>query len=409
MNIQLIEKLTRDQPLLSKMLQDGTISPEAVEQSYYMAKFEELDKVHSNRIFQVEVSKTGKKQWRTYVGVGKTRRLLSDGSKYKLKIKLLAYYGLTEDKSVTMEDCWYQYISMHPSVVNSPNSTLRAKQVYAKHLEGSPILKRPIASIKKAELELFCNQLIKEHELTKESWGNVKAILNGIFDVAIDKEEISRNVVRQVKVKVKFAQSNKRPKENLYFNSDQLAHLRRWLRQEYEDTGNIACIAILIQAVTGMRVGELGAMEWSDILATSIHIHRELVLDQGPYEYHIVEHTKGYDNRYVPMHPKVKKYLQMLKEQHPVNSDIVFKKEHGGFLTTRDINRTLERYAYQNNLSVKRSHCLRRTYATLLYLGGVDKETIRQYLGHREVATTERYICASRDTDESLNVLSRVL
>lgn len=71
MNIQLVEKLIEDQPLLSKMLQDGTITPEAVEQSYYMTKFEELDKVHSNQIFQVEVPKTGKKQWRTYVGVGK--------------------------------------------------------------------------------------------------------------------------------------------------------------------------------------------------------------------------------------------------------------------------------------------------------------------------------------------------
>lgn len=409
MNIQLVEKLIEDQPLLSKMLQDGTITPEAVEQSYYMAKFEELDKVHSNQIFQVEVPKTGKKQWRTYVGVGKSRRLISDGSKYKLKIKLLEYYGITDEPKLTVEDCWKQYILQHPSVVNSPNSTLRAKQVYSQHLEGSSILKRPIATIKKAELELFCNQLIKDHELTKESWGNVKAILNGIFDAAIDKEEISRNIVKQVKIKVKFAQSNKRPKENLYFTTDQLAHLRRWLYQEYEATGNIACIAILIQAVTGMRVGELGALAWNDILASSMHIHRELVLDQGSYEYHIVEHTKGYDNRFIPLHPKVKTYLEMLKDRYPVNSEIVFKKEHGGFLTTRDINRTLERYARDNNLHVKRSHCLRRTYATLLYLGGVDKETIRQYLGHREIATTERYICAARDTDESLNILSRVL
>lgn len=408
MNIHLIEKLKAEDSLLCTLLENGTITPEAVEQNYYMTKFTELDKVHSNRIFQVEVPRTGKTQWRTYVGIGKNRKLISDGSKTNLKIKLLSYYGLTEETKVILYDCWLRYNTIHPSMVNSTNSTLRMQQIYNQYLSETEIMKRPVSTLRKADLEIFCNELIKTRNLTKESWGNVKAILNGIFEAAIDMDEISINPLQHVNIKVKFAQSNKRPKENLYFNSDELARLRRWLLQEYQETGNITCIAILIQAVTGMRVGELGALTWSDILKDSIHIHRELVLDQSTNVYSIVEHTKGYTNRFIPLHPKMKTYLQMLEERGPGYQDLLLSFEDD-FLTTMDVNNLLTKYARRHGLVVKRSHCIRRTYATLLYLAGEDKENIREYLGHADISTTERYICAKREVGKSQDILSRAL
>lgn len=49
------------------------------------------------------------------------------------------------------------------------------------------------------------------------------------------------------------------------------------------------------------------------------------------------------------------------------------------------------------------SHTSRRTFATLLYLRGVDLYTISKMIGHNSVKTTEGYICADiRDNSEEL-------
>ena len=45
------------------------------------------------------------------------------------------------------------------------------------------------------------------------------------------------------------------------------------------------------------------------------------------------------------------------------------------------------------------SHSARRTFASLLYLRGVDLYTISKMLGHTSVKTTEGYICADIKTD----------
>ena len=405
----LIKSIREENPILAGMLDNGIIDAETAVQQYYMAKFDALKAVHHNKISEIVISKTGQHQWRTYVGTGKTRKLVTASTQYELKKKLLGYYGLSLENSITMEDCWETYIANHPSVVNSPNSTLRAKQLYEQHLKGEPILKRSIDKIKKPELELFCNELIKRKGLTRSAWGNIKAILNGIFEVAVDQELISTNTFKRVSIKVKFAQQNKKSDDDRYFNAEELEDLRNWMLKEYRATQNIACIAILIQAVTGMRVGELGALSWNDILEDKLHIHRELVLDQSTQTHRIEEHTKGYSNRFIPIHPKIKEYLKMIKARPIVWSDLVLRQDDGGYVTTCDINNVLKKYAIHTNHKIKYSHCLRRTYATLLYLAGVDKETIQEYLGHADLKTTEGYICAKRYTSSSIEILSRAL
>ena len=405
----LLDRIREENPILAEMMDSGIIDAETAVQQYYMSKFDTLKAVHHNKISEVVIPKTGQRQWRTYVGVGKARKLIVATSQYEQKKKLLVHYGLHIEKSITMEDCWETYIANHPSVVNSPNSTLRAKQLYEQHLKGEPILKRPIDKIKKPELELFCNELIKRKGLTRSAWGNIKAILNGIFEVAVDQEIISTNTFKRVSIKVKFAQQNKKSDDDRYFNAEELEDLRKWMMKEYRDTQNIACIAILIQAVTGMRVGELGALSWNDILEDKLHIHRELVLDQSTQRHRIEEHTKGYTNRFIPIHPKIKEYLKMIKARPIVWSDLVLRQDDGGYVTTCDINNVLKKYAIHTNHKIKYSHCLRRTYATLLYLAGVDKETIQEYLGHADLKTTEGYICAKRDASSSIEILSRAL
>lgn len=101
----LLNRIRVENPVLAEMMDNGIIDAETAVQQYYMSKFDTLNAVHHNKISEVVIPKTGQHQWRTYVGVGKARKLIVATSQYELKKKLLVHYGLHIEKSITMEDC----------------------------------------------------------------------------------------------------------------------------------------------------------------------------------------------------------------------------------------------------------------------------------------------------------------
>ena len=417
-NRRLIQLLVNENPALQSLLDSGTITEEAVVDNYYMGKFDELTTIHKRAIRKRIIAKTGQQQWVTTVYKTETDKTgksvnkrcdITASTERNLKIKLLDFYGLNIDNRMTMQDAYNAYAEKHAMIVSSDNSRLRAEQIYHKYLADTDMMSQPVCCVKKPQLELFCNKLIKERAVTYENWQNIKAVLNGIYNAALDAEEITINPLTRIQLTAKFKQSRKKAKEDLYFNRVQLEHFRSWVMKEYQETQNIACIAVLFQVVTGMRVGEVGALRWSDILPEEIAVERELVCDKRKGTYHIVEHTKGYEKRFIPRHPLTVTYLNMIKARPIISAELVFTQPDGDYVTTRAINHVLEKYAAHNGLTPKRSHCLRRTYATLLYLAGESEETIKEYLGHSDILTTRRYICAQRNAAQSVSRLAEAM
>lgn len=67
----------------------------------------------------------------------------------------------------------------------------------------------------------------------------------------------------------------------------------------------MAFLAVKINFLLGLRVGELVALKWKDCKEQShIHVVREEVRNQETNLYHVVEHTKTNRDRYVILVPK---------------------------------------------------------------------------------------------------------
>lgn len=65
------------------------------------------------------------------------------------------------------------------------------------------------------------------------------------------------------------------------YNTGELENLNTYLDEMYEQTGDVAFMAVKMNFLMGLRVGELVALKWEDICeGNQVHIVREEVRDQ---------------------------------------------------------------------------------------------------------------------------------
>ena len=136
---------------------------------------------------------------------------------------------------------------------------------------------------------------------------------------------------------------------------------------------------------SGLRVSELCGLDTSS-----------LDLDAAA----VVVWGKGSKQRRVPLsEPSVAALRRWLPLRHDVvlsvgpDAAALFGNERGHRLTPRDVRRIVDR----RSPVPTHPHALRHSVATHLLDGGADLRAVQELLGHRDVATTQRYTHVSRE------------
>ncbi|MBS7551973.1 hypothetical protein KII05_11450, partial [Weissella confusa] len=84
------------------------------------------------------------------------------------------------------------------------------------------------------------------------------------------------------------------------FNTDELATLNKYLDLKYSETQDTIYLAVKLNFLLGLRIGELVALKWCDLVDSyHLHIVREEVKDKVNNTYSVVEHTKTNTDRFV--------------------------------------------------------------------------------------------------------------
>lgn len=108
---------------------------------------------------------------------------------------------------------------------------------------------------------------------------------------------------------------------------------------------------------------------------------------------------KGSKERRVPVsEPAADALAGWLRHRHeapapPADPSALFVNERGKRLTPRDVRRIVDR----RSASPTYPHALRHTFATHLLDHGADLRVVQELLGHRSVATTQRYTHVSKE------------
>lgn len=153
---------------------------------------------------------------------------------------------------------------------------------------------------------------------------------------------------------------------------------------------------------TGMRQGELLALEWRavDLAAGLVHVHGTLKRRPKAYGGYVVKEPKTKrSRRTVRIPPNVVEALRAHKARQARGRlamgpawhdelDLVFANEVGYYLSNDSVYRWFLRLLKRAALPKIRFHDLRHTFATLALAVGVNVKVVSEILGHSTIAMT---------------------
>jgi integrase len=154
-----------------------------------------------------------------------------------------------------------------------------------------------------------------------------------------------------------------------------------------------AYLAVLLGGEAGLRCGEMMALEWSDVDLAK----RQLRVERSQWKGHVTA-TKGGRVRHVPL---TKRLAAALKEHRHLRGPRVLCSDDGSSLSQRLVQGLVARAARRANLRNVGVHVLRHTFCSHLAMRGAGARAIQELAGHRDLATTQRYMHVSPSAVEN--------
>lgn len=244
--------------ILKYAIENGVINLQEISKKANIELMEKVDEIHKHKI--TKPNGVVDKRWQTYVvdkDIKTGCKMIKARTKEKVYFKLAEYYGIIDNQDgVTMRGVYKKWIPYKRSITNSENTIYRHFDHWRRYCEKYEIIAKPMKRLTILELEEWANGLVKNNNMTRKEWQNIKVIIGGIWDYAYRNGNIKTNTWRDVKITVKFRQVNKRPAEAEVLIGDDLQKLILKCKALYETTENclleIWCGYVLLKMI-GIR------------------------------------------------------------------------------------------------------------------------------------------------------------
>ena len=224
---------------------------------------------------------------------------------------------------------------------------------------------------------------------TTQTVNDKVAVLSHIFHDALDERYIDYNPCVVVKP---LKRTEKRARDTY--------HRALTLQEQstfFENAKNSFYYDVFRMAVlTGMRIGEIGALYNSDIYDNAIHIERTITkTESGGYA--IGEDTKTWHGkRTIPLNSQI---IEVIEHQKAINKmldsdkvvgihETIFKAPERGLLMATPADREIGRICKRTGIEKFTAHALRATFATRCIEQNMQPRTLQELLGHADFGLT---------------------
>lgn len=164
---------------------------------------------------------------------------------------------------------------------------------------------------------------------------------------------------------------------------------QKQIEQAVRDGEKPYMLGVLICLYTGLRIGELLALEWSDIDFSNGTLMVDKTchygINQNGQFGRIVDTPKTETS--IRLIPLPKQLIPLMKEHKKIPSKLVISKNGEG-ISNRTYQRNFESLLKSLNLKHRGFHALRHTFATRALESGIDVKTLSELLGHKSPAVT---------------------
>lgn len=382
-------------------------------------KKEIILKQHKYEIWQG----TGKDtRWKTHLPPN--NRIIAKQTKEALENAIVEYYSNHgEEQKCTLKTLYSEWLEHKTLHTTSTNYIRRIDNDWNKYYRNSPLIDIPLKKLDYLQLDEWAHNMVKDNHLTKTQFYNMQIIIKQSLEYAVERKILSESPYKRVKVQSKmFTKPIDKPSETQVFLVDEQPEIEKEALKDFNLTKLSNALSVILAFQTGLRIGELVGLKYSDIEGNYLHIQRMEVRTQKQNEdgswqeakYVIVEHVKtDAGDRKIYLTSKARETIELIKDTNLKNgykdNDYIFVDAKGR-LHTRALDYRLRKCCERANISEKSMHKIRKTYISTLIDKQVNIDYIRRIVGHEDAQTTYNSYCYNTLTDKMTeNLLERAL
>ncbi len=311
---------------------------------------------------------------------------------------------------VTINDLMHIWLFdfLHNSSKIKPSTFQRYESIYRNYIKESSIAGLRVYTFTSLQLQKFYNQLSKTHSYSKLQ--TLNTILKVFFNWSIDNGYILKNPCLKVDLKGnKTDIINNERKDVEILTKKEIEIIKKHIKNTNFE------LIFLLDLATGLRQGELLALDWEHIDLKN----KTAKIEKSVKEVYVYddENTKHIETifqtpktlnsfRTVAL-PDV--IINVLKSQKN-KEGLLFKDPDNEPLKGKNVSTKWTKILKECNIPHKKFHSIRHTYASMLLENGVDIETVAELMGHSAISITQIYLHSSNNQKKkSVNKLNSLL
>lgn len=345
--------------------------------------------------------RNGKKteRFRHSTGMAVSKSMTKVVEKKKFEYAIEHYYSKLENKEVVLfEDIAELALEEAEAGRRKDDGTKDYQSILAKHVNPH-FGKMPLSDIKVKDIKAFMLKMSKLG-ISQNRYNKYHFVLKRVLDYAHENEYISFNVMTHVKRTSKLFKKSK-SQDNAYYTESEVQKILSDTCEGCNELERVRHLFIKTFAhvglLTGARSGEIMALKFSDI-----NFENRTITIQRSIRRNVISSTKTDEERTIPMVGKL--YDALVKWKEYSKSEWVFPNP----LTYRPYtySRTIVDHRFKPmlkrlNIPYRGMYNTRHTFASLSVQKGIPMHIVKECMGHKDIATTQRFYLRFGNLDQS--------
>ena len=313
-----------------------------------------------------------------------------------------------EDYTVSQLMNIWLFDFLNNSTKLKPSTFQRYEGVYRNYIKTSTFAGTKISNLNSMQIQKYYNELSKTKTYTQIN--TINTILKVFLNWCCNNGYIIKNPCIHITIKGNKSDiiNNKR-KEVEILNEKEIKTIKEYVK------GSDFELLFLLDLGTGLRLGELLALDWKHINLKE----QTAYIERSVKEVYIFDDNRNKHIETIFQSPKTINSIRTVPIPDAIINVLKNTKNKNGLLFCDDDEKPLKgkNIAYkwkkvlQNcDIPHKKFHPIRHTYGSLLLQKGVDIETVAELMGHTAISITQIYMHSEKNLkSNSVNKLNSIL